>query len=129
MKMGIVAGLVTGSIGAIAAITGAFATVRQLPENYVGQIVEVRIGPLRMAFEGTSGAVRDLQAENAEGKLEANRDAFVKWEVELRKTNDLETRIVIQKQMRDLEATRGKLEQQLKTLHEIRRNIATKSSN
>jgi hypothetical protein len=114
------AGGLTVIFGLIVAIPATFGTLLMPVHGLIDGRVDMKFGPLQFAFEGTSAVVRDLQIEAAEGKLAANRDSYIKWEIELRKTKDPSSREIIQKQMRELEATRGGLEQQLRTLRELR---------
>jgi len=110
-------------LGLIVAIPTASAIILAPVNNWIDGRVDIKFSPLRVEFTGTTSVVRDLQMEAAEGKLSANRDAYVKWEVELRKTKDPVSRELIMKQMQNLEATRGGLEQQLKTLRDIRKGM------
>jgi hypothetical protein len=106
--------------GLIVAIPATFGTIMMPVHGLIDGRVDIKFGPLQYAFEGTNSVVRDLQIEAAEGKLANNRDSYVKWEIELRKTRDPSSREIIQRQMRELELTRGGLEQQLRTLRELR---------
>jgi hypothetical protein len=106
-------------IGAITAINAGYEA-SGLPYPATRSFVELKFGPLKIAFDNTGKAVRDLQVESAEGKLAQTKDALAKWELELRKTNDPASRDLIQKQRRELEFTRDKLEQQLNTLRTMR---------
>lgn len=101
--------------GLIVAIPQTWSTVASPIHSYVDGRVDMKIGTLPTT-------VRDLQLEAAEGKLTATKNDQVKWEVELRKTKDQVTRDLINKQMRELENTRGRLEQQIKTLNAIRQD-------
>lgn len=107
-------------LGLIVAIPVAMATVTNPVASWVDGRIDFKFGPLQLAFDGTSGAVRDLQIEAAEGKLADTKDKQIRWEVEKKKAREQATRELIERQQRELEATRGKLEQQLKTLNEIR---------
>jgi hypothetical protein len=114
------AGGLTMIFGLIVAIPATFGTIMMPVHGLIDGRVDIKFGPLQYAFEGTNSVVRDLQIEAAEGKLANNRDSYVKWEIELRKTRDPSSREIIQRQMRELELTRGGLEQQLRTLRELR---------
>jgi hypothetical protein len=106
--------------GFITLVPGVFNTMATPVASYVDGRVDIKIGPMRFAFDTTSTAVRDLQIENAQGKLEATNNAMVNWQVELKKTKEQTTRELINRQMRELEVTRGRLEEQVRTLNAIR---------
>ena len=112
--------MLSAIVGLIVVVPVAAATLTHPVVTWIDGRVDVKIGPLQLAFDGTSSAVRDLQIEQAEGKLSAVKNDQVKWELELKRTQNAASRGLIQKQMLDLELTRGRLEQQLKTLNEIR---------
>ncbi len=74
----------------------------------------------QVAQADTLKVLRDLQVESAEGKREATINDIAKWNLEMSKAHDNNAKELIQKQINTLDATRQKLEAQIRTLNGIR---------
>lgn len=75
---------------------------------------------LKNTIDGTNYILRDMQIEQAQGKLDANNDAMTKWKVELGKTQDEQTRSMIEGTIRDLNLRVRALNAQLNDLTSAR---------
>jgi hypothetical protein len=119
VKVVLLVGAIAGAMTGVASAWSQF----ELPMFATRGYVAVQIGPLKLAFDNTGKAVRDLQIEAAEGKLAQTKDALAKWKLEGLKTSDPTSKELIHKQQRELEATQERLEDQLKSLRSIRSNM------
>ena len=116
--------------GAITTITGAIVGMsRALPvvEPYWPahrMYVRDRVDFARDEFKATENSntliLRDLQIEQAEGKRDAVKNDLAKWAVELNKTQDPQTRQLIEKTINEQNATYERLQEQLRSLNKLR---------
>ena len=74
----------------------------------------------QVAEEKTMQILRDLQVENAEGKLAVTTNDIAKWSLEYAKSADESTKDIIRRQINTLDAMRHKLEAQINVLNRIR---------
>lgn len=67
------------------------------------------------------GILRDLQIDTANGKLSSTNNDIKKWQLELSKAQEEDSKELITKQIDALQTTKAKLEAQLNTLSRLRR--------
>ena len=105
--------------GAVVTITGAVVGF-----NNMVPIVEPYMPATHMYVrdltDSTSHILRDIQVEQAQGKIDATNDAVVKWKLERSKTQDPVTQNMIDQHIHDLGNLSERLADQLKTLKEIK---------
>ena len=71
----------------------------------------------------TNSILRDIQVEQAEGKLDATRDAIAKAQIEKAKTSDAGTLSILDQHLKNLIATQARLEEQLRSLKKARSEL------
>lgn len=123
LRLGKIAGVVGAIFGAIA--SGAIAWPHIEPwlaahRGYVREVSAAVSTELKEAQDKGYSALRDLQVETANGKLDQTEDNIAKWNVELNKAADDQAKQLIQGQIRKLDATRDGLKEQIKTLNKVR---------
>lgn len=78
---------------------------------------------LKSSLDSTNYILRDMQIEQAQGKLDANADAITKWKIELSKAQDPQTRVLVEGTIKDLESRVRSLSDQINTLSSIRARV------
>lgn len=109
-------GLVTGTIVSIdkawPVVEPAVPALRYYVRDTTGE-VERRI---KMAQEAILKRLNDTQLEQAQGKLETTQDNLARWHLDYSKETDDQRKLLIGRQIRELETTAIKLRSQINTL-------------
>ncbi len=113
------AGLIAAIAAAITAVPPAWSALG-LPEFASKTFVDARIEPIKVAQADTQKILRDLQIDVAEGKKERTDDSIANWKLQLGRATDAQDRSMIERHLQELEDTRTKLEDQIKTLRSLR---------
>lgn len=123
MYWGKLVGMIGVTAGAIVSAAAAWPLIEPYlaaHRGYVRYVAgEVSNGASTAQSESRK-VIRDLQVEQAEGKRDAAAGDLVKWEIELGKTSNDQTRALIEKQMRELTVTKHRLDSQIETLNKAR---------
>lgn len=75
---------------------------------------------LKSSLDNTNYILRDMQIEQAQGKLDASTDAVSKWKLELAKTKDPQTQTMIEGTIKEIDVRIRSLNSQLNTLNQLR---------
>jgi hypothetical protein len=113
------AALVAGVATAITAVPPAWSALG-LPEFASKSFVDGRIEPFKIAEGDTQNILRELQIEVAEGKKERADDSISSWRLQLDRAGDAESRSIIERQIQELQDTKAKLDEQIKTLRSLK---------
>lgn len=110
-------------------ITTAVAVLGGLPAAYAGAVFLEPVAPAHRAYvrdqvheaqNATLPVLRDLQVDIANRAKRDEVDKKTKWTIERAKTKDPATLDMIDRQLRDSEATINALDEQLTTVKQLR---------
>ena len=121
---------VTGTCALIVAVTGAIAGIKAeasdieyvIPAHrgyvrfYTDDRAQAEIKNYKLAQAEVQRTVAHIQRELADGKRESVDNDLFKWKLELGKATDDQSRALISEQIRKLEGTKLRLDNQIETL-------------
>jgi septal ring factor EnvC (AmiA/AmiB activator) len=113
------AALIAGVATAITAVPPAWSALG-LPEIASKSFVDGRIEPVKVAESDTQSILRELQIEVAEGKKERTEDSISRWQLQHDRAEDTEGRSIIERQLQELQDTKTRLDDQIKTLRSLK---------
>ncbi len=120
MRVGKFAGIVVAITAAIVGVATAWPLLEPWVAAHRGYVREVSSAiefKLNLAQIKGYAAIRDIQIEQAEGKRDQVEDSIFKWNIEMEKAPDLQSKSLIADRIRDLQNIKRKLDSQLDTLN------------
>lgn len=114
--VGVIAGAITAAASAYVVIEPVMPALRY----YVRDLVRDVIHTAQDTAKDNGRILRDLQIEQAEGKRDATINDIAKWQIELAKALDDNSKEIIMRQLKSLDAARRNLEAQIDTLSRSR---------
>lgn len=118
-----IAGAVVTVTGAVVGINNALPVLEPYApatHSFTRELTDGLDKRLTQAQNNTAYILRDIQIEQAQGKIDATSDAVVKWKLERSKTQDPVTQSMIDSHVNDLGAQAQRLHEQLKVLQQIK---------